>query len=72
MSYNDSNPFEVGPGFNATRALQMARNEPEKARSQFDSAARRGRLDPHLARSEAALFPPPPVDPYAWVDMGES
>ena len=72
MTYNDSNPFEIGAGFNATRALQLCRDEPEVAKAQFQTAARRGRLDPHLAKVEAALFPPIPEDPYAWVVMGEN
>ena len=42
------------------------------AKAQFQTAARRGRLDPHLAKVEAALFPPIPEDPYAWVVMGEN
>ena len=63
---NENNPFEMGASFNATRALQLCKNEPELARAQFNSAARRGRLEPQLAKAEAALFPPVLEDPYAW------
>ena len=48
---NENNPFEIGETFNATRALQLCRDEPKKAKAQFQSAARRGRLDPHLSKA---------------------
>lgn len=67
MSFPDPNPFERAT-FNLTRAVQLARAEPEKAQAQYRAAMRRGTLAPGLARAEADLFPPPPVDPYAWVD----
>ena len=69
MNFTDTeaNPFERD-SFNLTRAVQLARSEPAKARAQFDRAARRGTLAPGLAKAEADLFPPPTVDPYAWVD----
>lgn len=62
------NPFECGASFNATRALQLCKTDPELAKSYFHTAARHGRLDPHLAKVEADLFPPIAPDPYAWVD----
>ena len=51
MTFPDPNPFERAT-FNLTRAVRLARAEPEKAKAQF----------------RADLFPPPPVDSYAWVD----
>jgi hypothetical protein len=67
--YSDpqANPYERET-FNLTRAVRLAQTEPEKARAQFNAAARRGTLEATLATAEEALFPPPPVDPWAWID----
>jgi hypothetical protein len=62
-----SNPFEHN-SFNMTRAVQMTRREPDRARALFQAAKRRGTLEPCMAVSEKALFPPATPDPYAWLD----